>query len=443
MTGKMRPGSRPTPCLQKGAEGEGWLWRTEQSMAVEGPKCGPEVQQGMEEGPRCGVLRRSEERGCRRGTRPLALVLLFLGLGSGWMWQQSGSAGSTAAGTREDGVSMNSNKDFVPSDEPAGLLPLRRKRYAINPLGHKWDHLNLTYTIVQYPSTLNREDTDKAIAIAFKMWSNASPLTFRRVLTAEESDLKIGFYTFNHTDCWFSPLHPCFDGLNGELAHAFLPPRGDIHFDNHEYWILGRSRFSWKQGVWYNDLVQVAAHEIGHALGLWHSRDTRALMHPNATYTRTRHITQDDIWGIQRLYGCLDRKRQCGSWAQLGFCTSRRLFMKKHCVKTCDFCSDAVEAQTSLSSSKIKVETRYVPKGRSVTFRCGLVSSGRLLRVSWYKDGELLTESVPGNLTLRSRDLIIIATEGNEGRYTCLIRRQTVVLKANAWEIRLQPDKTD
>lgn len=56
-------------------------------------------------------------------------------------------------------------------------------------------------------------------------------------------------------------------------------------------------------GVWLNDLVQVAAHEIGHALGLWHSRDPGALMHPNATYTGQRDIAQDDIWGIQRLYG--------------------------------------------------------------------------------------------------------------------------------------------
>lgn len=49
-------------------------------------------------------------------------------------------------------------------------------------------------------------------------------------------------------------MHPCFDGLNGELAHAFLPPRGEIHFDNHEFWILGKSRFSWKQGA---DLIHL------------------------------------------------------------------------------------------------------------------------------------------------------------------------------------------
>lgn len=57
-----------------------------------------------------------------------------------------------------------------------------------------------------------------------------------------------GFYPANHTDCWHSHLHHCFDGITGELAHAFFPPTGEIHFDDHEYWILGNMRFSWKKG---------------------------------------------------------------------------------------------------------------------------------------------------------------------------------------------------
>lgn len=134
--------------------------------------------------------------------------------------------------------------------------------------------LRLCLRIVKFPNTLNVEDTRKAISIAFTKWSDVSPLTFAEITDGNATaDITIGrrssnrhrttktgrgglmcvcvlgFYTFNHTDCWWSPLHPCFDGLNGELAHAFLPPRGEIHFDNHEFWILGKSRFSWKQGT--------------------------------------------------------------------------------------------------------------------------------------------------------------------------------------------------
>ena len=58
-----------------------------------------------------------------------------------------------------------------------------------------------------------------------------------------------GFYPVNHTDCLQSYLHHCFDGITGELAHAFFPPTGEIHFDDHEYWILGNMRFSWKKGT--------------------------------------------------------------------------------------------------------------------------------------------------------------------------------------------------
>ena len=88
------------------------------------------------------------------------------------------------------------------------------------------------------------------------------------------------------------------------LAHAFFPPpnggaiAGDIHFDESETWTLN-TRTSASQPV---DLVTVAAHEIGHSLGLDHSSDSDALMF--ASYTGShRFLDIDDIQGIQSIYG--------------------------------------------------------------------------------------------------------------------------------------------
>ncbi|XP_020023665.1 stromelysin-1-like [Castor canadensis] len=157
----------------------------------------------------------------------------------------------------------------------------------------KWTKTHLTYRIVNYTLDLPRDVVDSAIEKALRVWAEVTPLTFSR-LQEGEADIMISFAVREHGD--FYP----FDGPGAVLAHAYPPGpgiNGDAHFDDDE---------QWTDDTTGTNLFLVAAHELGHSLGLFHSANTEALMYPvykSATNLARFRLSQDDVDGIQSLYG--------------------------------------------------------------------------------------------------------------------------------------------
>uniref|UniRef100_A0A674EMD7 Peptidase metallopeptidase domain-containing protein n=1 Tax=Salmo trutta TaxID=8032 RepID=A0A674EMD7_SALTR len=128
----------------------------------------------------------------------------------------------------------------------------------------------VTYRITQYTPDLRQSDVDATIAQAFQIYSDVIAQDFKQIYT-DTADIMILFK--DHGD--FYP----FDG-------------GETHFDDDKTWTMRVN------------LQLVAAHEFGHALGLDHSRDRRALMFPTYQYVNTNGYTlpDDDRRGVQALY---------------------------------------------------------------------------------------------------------------------------------------------
>ncbi|RVW93244.1 Metalloendoproteinase 1 [Vitis vinifera] len=131
---------------------------------------------------------------------------------------------------------------------------------------------------------------EEPITRGFQAWTTVSNFTFERV--REESFAKIRVY-FQVRD---KGTAPPLDGPGGILAYAGPSlTNATIHFDGEENWVEGAVADSF-------DLQTIATHEVGHLLGLGHSRVVKANMYAYTGTAETKPLIQDDIDGIRAKY---------------------------------------------------------------------------------------------------------------------------------------------
>jgi hypothetical protein len=149
------------------------------------------------------------------------------------------------------------------------------------------------------------------IQAAFDAWEAIANIDF--VLVADPG---VGFQDAGAAAVDIRLTGHAFDGPGGILAHGFFPPvnggapAGDIHFDAAELWKIGFA------GPGF-DIFQIAAHEIGHAIGLDHTAVPASLMNPFYTQDFVG-LQADDIAGAVFIYGAKATVPEPATLALLG-----------------------------------------------------------------------------------------------------------------------------
>jgi hypothetical protein len=138
---------------------------------------------------------------------------------------------------------------------------------------------------------------------ALSLWTNYIPVNFVEVADSGPPPSNADYPAQNHPEIRFG--YQVIDGPSSTLAQAWFPfaggIAGDVHFDISENWTLTPL----SGGI---DLLEVAVHEVGHALGLGHETNgSSAIMNPfySAAYSGpgTAFLYAEDISDIQAIYG--------------------------------------------------------------------------------------------------------------------------------------------
>ncbi|XP_055864274.1 matrilysin-like [Biomphalaria glabrata] len=160
----------------------------------------------------------------------------------------------------------------------------------------KWNSKQISWKSNRYSSKIPFDKQNSIFNEAFRRWSEPSEMNVTRGTRSPE--IEMIFVSRNHGDGDGN----AFDGKGMLLAHTFAPGNetlsGDVHFDADEFWTTGVNRSDSR------DLMMLAMHEFGHALGLSHSKNRKDVMFPvYLDYNPNPQLNIGDVKKLQKLYG--------------------------------------------------------------------------------------------------------------------------------------------
>ena len=148
------------------------------------------------------------------------------------------------------------------------------------------------YFLGPSPGYLDRQEYEAVVAASVAQWAEASGggLTFEACENDTDVNMKF-LFGVPHTSSTDAAGEEAdilqFDGPGGELARA---DGVDVIFDTAERWKLS-AEACLKPGDF--NLAAVCLHEVGHVIGLAHSRDPLAVMSPYYSRNQTALMTED------------------------------------------------------------------------------------------------------------------------------------------------------
>ncbi|XP_035698109.1 uncharacterized protein LOC118431102 isoform X2 [Branchiostoma floridae] len=89
--------------------------------------------------------------------------------------------------------------------------------------------------------------------------------------------------------------------------------------------------------------------------------------------------------------------------------------------------------ETGPLSFKERPSNKTLRPGETVLIGCS-AQNGNISRQNWYREDELLTPPFSGSIfVLPNHDLLVVGTEGNMGKYTCVLERGEETISADVW----------